>query len=107
MFFSFGIGKLGDKQAGFYFEKRRTPEELQARKPHRGGDTYTNCAFERPFVVELPVAPPPPVKGNREEAIDRAHNLTGLDREIVERVWDEIQKYYKDKNAPPREGDAE
>ena len=108
MQFYFAIGRTGFKQAGFSVETLRTPAEEARRAKHRqGGDTYTNCSFERPFPIVMPAAPPPEIKGNRAEAIDRAHNLTGLDREIVERVWDEIQRYYKDKNAPPKEGDAE
>jgi hypothetical protein len=99
MRFNFIIGRVTYGQAGITIETLRTPaEEARRAKARKGGDVYTNCSFERPFPIGIPTPAAPQIKGNDQEAIDRAHNLTGLDREIVERVWDEIKKYYQDKN---------
>lgn len=104
---SITLGRTAYGQGGLTVETLRTAQEEARRMKPRGGEVYNNCSFERPFPIGIPTPPAQEIKGNDQEAVDRAHNLTGLDREIVERVWDEIKKYYQDKNGQGNNGAGE
>jgi hypothetical protein len=83
-----------------YSEQRRLKKLIGKLE---GGHVYWGCNFGNPYRVDVPV-PIQPIRGTDEGAIERASTMTGIPKEMIERVWQAIKEYYTDLNKPQQGG---
>src|SRR3990167_2623882 len=106
---SIGFGKhaivveLTRSSETFALQAKRLEFKQQRRilrsQTSKAQNSYTYCTFGSPYSVDVPTLIQP-IQGTEAEAIERASNLTGQPRELIERIWNEIAQYYRDKNSP-------
>jgi len=70
----------------------------QLRQNGAQGNTYNNCTFGHAFPIQIPV-PMQQIRGTDEEAIQHVANQTGMEKEMIQRLWESLKQYWHDKNT--------
>jgi hypothetical protein len=63
------------------------------------GANYHHCTFGLPFPITIQTASHNELKGSIDDALEYTKNLTGVDKEIITRVWETMQQYFIDRNG--------